>query len=132
MEFTVSFEGKKKIVAQLGEHRIVTDQPLMSGGDNEAPSPFLLFLASLGTCAGIYVKSFCDQREISSEGITLTQKNSFNPITHLVEEVEIEINLPESFPEKYKEAVIKAAEQCTVKKHLHNPPAMKVLTKTIN
>ena len=131
MEFTVSFEGKKKIVAQLGEHKVITDQPVMSGGDNEAPSPFLLFLASLGTCAGIYVKSFCDQRGISSEGITLTQKNSFNPITHLVEEVAIEINLPESFPDKYKEAIIKAAEQCTVKKHLHNPPRTIVLTKTV-
>ena len=130
MEFKVAFEGKKKIVAQIGEHKIVTDQPFGCGGDNEAPTPFALFLASLGTCAGIYVKSFCDQRGISSEGITLTQTHVFNPITHLIEKITIQINLPTSFPEKYKDAVIKAAEQCAVKKHLISPPIMNVITNT--
>jgi len=128
MEFTVTFEGKKKVIAQIGEHRIVTDQTVMGGGDNTAPAPFSLFLASLGTCAGIYVKSFCDQRGISTDGIKIVQKHSFNPLTHMIENLTIDINLPSSFPEKYKDAVIKAAEQCAVKKHLQNPPTMNVLT----
>jgi len=34
--------------------------------------------------------------------------------------------LPPDFPEKYKEAAIKAAEQCTVKKHLLKPPVINV------
>ncbi len=131
MVFEVTFEGKKKVIAQIGEHKIVTDQPVMGGGDNTAPAPFSLFLASIGTCAGIYVKSFCDQRGIPTEGIKIVQKHSFNPLTHMIENLTIEINLPESFPEKYKDAVIKAADQCAVKKHLHNPPVMSVVTRTI-
>jgi ribosomal protein S12 methylthiotransferase accessory factor len=131
MEFTVTFEGKKQIVAHMGEHKIITDQPVMAGGDNIAPAPFSLFLASLGTCAGIYIKSFCDQRGIQTTGISITQKHNFNPITHMIEDLTIQINLPSEFPEKYKDAVIKVAEQCAVKKHLQNPPTMQVTTNTI-
>jgi ribosomal protein S12 methylthiotransferase accessory factor len=130
MEFTVTFEGKKKVIAHIGEHKIITDQPVMAGGDDSAPAPFSLFLASLGTCAGIYVKSFCDQRGIDTDGIKIVQKHSFNPMTHMIENLTIDIKLPMSFPEKYKDAVIKVAEQCAVKKHLQNPPSMIVTTSS--
>ena len=128
MEFTVTFSGKKQVIAHVGEHSILTDQPAYAGGENEGPSPFSLFLASIGTCAGIYVKSFCDQRGIASENIRIIQKHNFNPITHMIEDIELSIELPESFPEKYKDAVIKAADQCAVKKHFLNPPEINVIT----
>ena len=123
----ITFEGNKKIIADYNGHRIVTDQPLESGGDNSAPAPFDLFLVSIGTCAGIYVKSFCDQRGISTEGITLEQEMKFDPETKLISDLEIKIYLPASFPEKYKAAVVNSAGRCAVKRHLHHPPAMKVV-----
>lgn len=126
----ITFEGNKKIIADYNGHRIVTDQPVRSGGDNSAPAPFDLFLASLGTCAGIYVKSFCDQRGISSDGISLEQEMKFNPETHLISDLEIRVILPASFPDKYREAVVNSANLCAVKRHLHNPPAMKVVAVT--
>lgn len=126
----ITFEGKKKIIADFNGHRIVTDQPLRAGGEGSAPAPFDLFLASIGTCAGIYVKSFCDQRGISTEGISLEQEMKYNSETHLISELEIRIILPETFPDKYKDAVINSANLCAVKKHLHNPPAMSVVAVT--
>lgn len=123
----ITFEGNKKVIAEHNGHRIVTDQPVKSGGDNSAPAPFDLFLASIGTCAGIYVKSFCDQRGISTEGITLEQEVIFNPETKMISDLEIKIFLPDSFPEKYRDAVVNSANKCAVKRHLHNPPAMKVV-----
>lgn len=131
MEFEVTFQGKKQVIAHIGEHNILTDQPVFGGGDNQGPAPFSLFLASIGTCAGIYVKSFCDQRGIPSAGIKIVQKHDFNPITHMVDNLQLEIQLPADFPEKYKDAIIKAADQCAVKKHLHTPPRMSVVTKTV-
>jgi ribosomal protein S12 methylthiotransferase accessory factor len=126
MEFTISFSGNKKVIAQVGEHSIVTDQPVFAGGDNEGPSPFSLFLASLGTCAGIYIKSFCDQRGIPTENIKIIQKHNFNPSTQMIEQIDLTVELPNTFPQKYKDAVIKAADGCAVKKHLHNPPLINV------
>ena len=126
----ITFEGNKKIVADFNGHHIVTDQPVQAGGEGSAPAPFDLFLASLGTCAGIYVKSFCDKRGLSTEGISLEQEMKFNPETHLISDLEIWIILPATFPDKYRDAVVNSANLCAVKRHLHNPPVMKVVAVT--
>ena len=125
----ITFEGAKKVIAEHNGYRIVTDQPVRSGGEGAAPAPFDLFLASIGTCAGIYVKSFCDQRGIPTEGISLEQDMKFDQATHLITNIDIRIILPASFPEKYRDAVINSANLCAVKRHLHNPPAMTVVAE---
>lgn len=126
MEMTITFEGKAKVNAEFEGMKIATDQPFPSG-DGTAPTPFYLFLASLGTCAGIFVKSFCDQRNIPTDQIKIIQRMQYNPTAKLVSEVIIDIQLPADFPEKYKEAVINAADLCLVKRHLHNPPVIKTI-----
>ena len=113
----VTFDGGKVITAHLNGHIIKTDQSLKSGGQNSAPAPYDLFLASIGTCAGIYVKSFCDQREIPSDNITIIQSVEFDKETRLPANIKLEIQLPPDFPEKYKAAVINSAELCAVKKN---------------
>jgi ribosomal protein S12 methylthiotransferase accessory factor len=125
----ITFEGAKKIIAEHNGQRIVTDQPVRAGGEGSAPAPFDMFLASIGTCAGIYVKSFCDQRGIPTDGISLEQDMKFDSNTHLITNIDIRIILPASFPEKYKDAVINSANLCAVKRHLHNPPEMTVVAE---
>ena len=129
MEMEIYFDGQKKINANLNGQIIKTDQSLQGGGEGSAPEPFTLFLSSIGTCAGIYVKGFCDQRGIPSEGIKLIQKMNFNPATRLIDKIDIEIQIPKDFPEKYKDAVINAANLCAVKKHIQTPPVFDVYTK---
>jgi ribosomal protein S12 methylthiotransferase accessory factor len=107
-------------------YTIKTDQPIEAGGDASAPAPFDLFLASIGTCAGIYVKGFCDQREIPTDNIKIIQSMEFNRETRLISKIDLEIKLPADFPEKYKDAVINVANLCAVKKHLKNPPDIEV------
>jgi len=128
----VTFDGGKVITAHLNGHSIRTDQPVKSGGGNTAPAPFELFLASIGTCAGIYVKSFCDQREIPAENIKIIQTIEFDNQTRLLANIKLDIQLPPDFPEKYKSAVINAAELCAVKKTINNPPNFEVVTSTHN
>jgi ribosomal protein S12 methylthiotransferase accessory factor len=130
MEMEIYFNGNKKINANLNGNVIRTDQPIQGGGEGTAPAPFDLFLASIGTCAGIYVKGFCDQRGISSDNIKIIQKMNFNPSSRLIDKIDLEIQLPEDFPDKYKEAVIKSANLCAVKRHMQEPPAFDVYTKT--
>ena len=91
-----------------------------------APTPFATFLSTIGTCAGIYVLGFCRQRGIPTEGIRLVQRMSMNPATRLVDQVQVTIELPAGFPEKYADAVVRAAEQCAVKKHFEHPPVISV------
>src|SRR5665648_342418 len=122
----ITFDGDKVITAHLDGHFIRTDQPVKSGGQNSAPAPYDLFLASIGTCAGIYVKSFCDKREISSENIKIIQLVEFDSQTRLPKNIKLDIQLPSDFPERYKSAVINAAELCAVKKTINNPPVFHI------
>ncbi len=127
-EMTIDFPGGARVDAHYGPYTIKTDQPPSGGGSDSAPAPFSLFLASLGTCAGIYVLGFCRQRGLPTEGIKLVQRMTRNPATHMVDNISLEIQLPPGFPEKYKDAFIRVAEQCAVKKHIENPPHMEVTT----
>jgi putative redox protein len=128
MDMIVTFPGGARVDAQFGPHTIKTDQPARSGGDDSAPSPFQLFLASIGTCAGIYVLGFCKQRDLPTDGIRIVQRLGIDPGTGLVAKIEIDIEVPAGFPEKYHEALIRAASQCAVKKHLEHPPVFDVRT----
>jgi putative redox protein len=118
----ITFEGGKVVTAHTHGHAIRTDQPLDNGGTNSAPTPFDLFMASIGTCAGIYVKSFCDNRKIPSDKIKLVQTTLFNKETGLPVEIKIDIQVPSDFPEKYRESLINVADLCKVKKSIANPP----------
>lgn len=128
MEMQIYFDGNKKVNAELNGETIFTDQSIQGGGEGSAPEPFTLFLASIGTCAGIYVKGFCDQRGISTEGIKLIQHMNYNQTKRLFDKIDIEIQVPADFPEKYKGAVINAANLCAVKKHMENTPEFEVYT----
>ena len=127
MPIDVYFEGGKKVNAVIHGFTVKTDQPVRAGGENTAPAPFNLFLASLATCAGFYVQAFCDQRSIPSSDITLTMDYEVNPSTHLISKIMIEICVPHDFPEKYDTAVINAASVCAVKRHL-NPEILNIIT----
>lgn len=114
----VYFEKSKQVVADLGDFVVKTDQPVEGGGDNEFPAPFSLFLASLGTCAGIFIKGFCDQRQLDASQITIDQDMAYNPAKGYIDKFQMIINVPAEFPEKYYSALIRSAEQCAVKRHL--------------
>lgn len=128
MKIDITFPGGKKVNAELGRHTVATDQPVEAGGDGSAPAPFEVFLASIGTCAGIYVLGFCQARGISAEGIRLTQHNDWDPVTGRLARVRLDIDLPASFPAKYADAVRRSAELCAVKKTIQNPPEFVVRT----
>ena len=128
MDMKITFPGGKQVNAEYNGFVHKTDQPLAAGGGNTAPSPFDLFLAALGTCVGFYVLSFCQQRGIDMAGIELRQAMDRDPQTHLIGRIDIEIVLPASFPEKYRAAVVQAAQLCMVKKHLENPPKFNLFT----
>lgn len=128
MEMVISFPGGACVDASVGDIVIHTDQPPQGGGQGSAPTPFMLFLASLGTCAGIYVLSFCQQRGLSTDGLQIREHVELDPATHMVSDVTLHIDLPPDFPGKYRAAMIKSAELCAVKRHLETPPALKVVT----
>lgn len=126
MEMIIDFPEGSRVDAHFGSFTVQTDQPNHCGGQDSAPTPFATFLAALGTCAGYYVLSFCHQRNIPTDDIHLIQRTESDPITKRVSRISLEVQLPPGFPEKYVLAVVRAAEQCAVKKLFEHPPAIEV------
>ena len=126
MDMVISFPGGMRVDAEFNGSTVKTDQSVQGGGEGSAPSPFITFLASVGTCAGVYVLGFLRKRDLPTEDVHLVQRMEVNPFTGLVESITLEVQLPPSIPEKYHSAIVRAAELCKVKKHFANPPEVKV------
>lgn len=131
MEIIVDFPSGLKVDAHFDRFTLSSDQPIHSGGANSAPAPYAIFLASIGNCAGFYVLSFCRKHELSAEGIKVIERVTMNETTHLAEAIEIEIQVPESFPVKYYDALVRAADLCKVKQSIAAPPLFKTFTKVV-
>ena len=126
-EMVVSFPGGKRVDASYGEFTVATDQSVEGGGNGSAPEPFGLFLASLATCAGIYVLGFCQKRGIPTDGVRLVQRLERNE-EKKIETVAITIEVPPGFPEKYHPALERVAAKCAVKKMMESPPEFTIAT----
>jgi putative redox protein len=132
MEMIVNFPGGARVDAHFGGFEVRTDQPPMGGGEGSAPTPFAVFLASIATCAGIYVLGFCKQRGLPVDGVQVVQRLHSSPMSQgLIERIELEIQVPEGFPEKYHEALVRSAGMCLVKRHFENPPEFDIHTAVV-
>ena len=126
MEMEITFPGGKKVDSRYKGFNVHTDQPRDEGGDGSAPEPYDLFLASLATCAGVYILYFCEKRDIAIDGLKMAVQAEKNEKTNLFESIRLHIQPPPGFPEKYRLALVRAAEMCTVKRSLASPPQIEV------
>jgi putative redox protein len=127
MEMIIDFPGGSRVDAHFGPFTVATDQPPVAS----APSPFEVFLSSIGTCAGIYILGFCKQRNLPTEGIRIVERITHSRVNGRLENVDLEIQIPPDFPEKYRDSLIRSAELCAVKKTLENPPRFDITTKKV-
>lgn len=118
----VEFPGGKKVDVRFQGHRVSTDQPGEDGRPGEAPEPLDLFFASIATCAGHSAAAFCRARGLPTEGLRLTLRRSHDAERKLFHQIELDLVVPESFPEKYRSAIANAIGHCSVKRHLAEPP----------
>ena len=126
MKIDVTFPGGLAVDAHLAGHTIHTDQRAKHGGGDTAPPPFDLFLASIASCMGFYALRFCRQREIDTDGLHLQMETERDPETGMIHTVRVHLDLPAGFPVKYTRAIERSMDQCTVKKHMVEPPRFEV------
>lgn len=126
MKMRISFPGGAAVNAEFDDHTVRTDQLPKHGGNGAAAQPFDLFLASIGTCAGLYALRFCQKRDIDTRDLKVSLEATRNPDGKRVELIAINVELPPEFPEKYRDAIVRAIDQCAVKRHILEPPEFKV------
>jgi len=127
MNIEVTLLDGMKLSAAFDNFTVESDQDPSVGGESSRPEPFSYFLASLALCAGFYVRSFCNSRGIPTEGLKISQKNMRSGgDDKYKQKIILDITLPKDFPEKYKSAVLKSAEGCTVKKVIQAMPEFEI------
>lgn len=114
MNMEITFPGGSRVDASFGPFAVQTDQPSHDGSAASASTPFATFLASIGTCAGIYVLKFLRGRGLLTEDVKLVQHVQDNPINGMIDQIHLEIPLPSSAPVRYHKAIVRAAELCAV------------------
>jgi len=125
-EIEVTFPHNLSLEAAIRDFVVKTDQPLESGGDDTAPSPFELFTCAIATCAGYFALKFCKAREIDTAGMSLKLSYDWDSEQKRYPNMAIQLVLPNHFPPKYRGAIIKAMDQCVVKKHMLEPPTFEI------
>jgi len=128
-DLKVIFGEGWKIDVEFKGFVIRTDQPVRDGGGGTAPSPFDYFLVSIAACAGFYALEFCRVREIPTDGLAVTMRTERGEVSKMIEKVTIAVDLPAGFPEKYKSAIVKAIDHCTVKAHILRPPQFEIVAR---
>lgn len=129
-ELIVKFGDGLKVDVEYKGFVVKTDQPAREGGGGTAPSPFDYFLVSLAACAGFYALAFCRERKISVEGLAVTMTTERGEVSKMIDKVTISVDLPADFPEKYRFALVKAVDHCTVKAHILRPPQFEIVTRS--
>jgi putative redox protein len=127
MNIDIRFPGGVAVEALFDGFTVRTDQPVDQGGGGTAPSPFDLFLASLGACAGFYALRFCQERRLDTAGLALRLTTTRDREKKRIASITLEIDLPPGFPEKYAGAIVRAVDQCSVKRHVLEPPTFEVV-----
>jgi len=123
MDLEVTFPGGKRVEARYGGFTIAADKSVEDGGQGAAPPPFDLFLASLGTCAGMNLVYFFERRGLSPKGARLVMKMELDAEGYMVVKITTEVHLPPDFPPEFRERLLRAVDACYVKKHVLHPPA---------
>ena len=122
MEIKVNFLENLRLEAKFDDFSVITDQPIRYKGDGSAPGPFDYFLASSALCAAYFVRVYCLSRNIPSDDIRLSQNNIVDPENRHKQIFKIQVELPESIPEKDRQGILRSIDRCTVKKTVQEGP----------
>ena len=125
-DLNVVFGENYRIDVEYKGFTVKTDQPVRDGGDGTAPSPFDYFLVSLAACAGYYALAFCKERKLATDGLSVSMATERGEASKMIDKVTVTLGLPAGFPEKYRFAIVKAVDHCTVKAHILRAPQFEI------
>ena len=125
----VTWDGGMRFSANVRGHTVHVDQPKVAGGEDTAPGPLELVPVSLGTCVAFFVQQFLAARGLDPSGLTVNVTATGAPNPHRLGRFEVAVAVPGGVPERYREAVKRAAETCTVHHTLTHRPEIEVVVE---
>jgi uncharacterized OsmC-like protein len=108
------------------DHTFTVDQPLADGGEDSAPTPTELFVASLGACVAFYARRYLARHHLPSEGLAVSTSYTMGSRPARVSAITLDIDLPDGVPAERRDALLAVASHCTVHNTLEDPPEVTI------
>jgi len=118
--------GEAYEVAVRG-HRIVVDQPAEAGGQDSAPTPTELFVASLAACVAFYAGRFLTRHGYSRDGLAVSAGYDMaGDRPARVGGIRLTVRVPAGLPPERWAALRAVVSHCTVHNSLASPPPVSI------
>jgi putative redox protein len=121
----VDYEGGDRLKISTRDHVLHTDQPVADGGEDTAPTPTELFLASLAGCVTFYAERFLRRHSLATDGLAVSCSYTWASNPNRVGSIDLTVKA-HSLTAAKREAFIKVIEHCTVHNTLHHPPEVRI------
>jgi putative redox protein len=121
----VTYAGGDRLRIDVRGHELSADQPVRDGGEDTAPTPTELFLASLTACVAFYAERFLRRHQLSTEGLRVSCEYGWATNPSRVGEIDLAVEAPGVTAAK-REAFTRVIEHCTVHNTLEHPPALRI------
>lgn len=121
-EIWIGHTGGDRFAIEVRGHRLRVDQPVADGGDDTAPTPTELFVASLAACIAHYARRFLARHGLPTAGLAVEANFSLAQRPTRVGRIAVRLHLPEEVPAERRAALLAVASHCTVHNTLRDDP----------
>src|SRR5690606_37862741 len=135
LNFVIWTGNKVQSVAIMKNHRIIIDEPIALGGDDEGPNPVQLLLASVGGCINIMINMLAPRYQVELEEVETYVEGDLDPDGYREKapvrpgllEIRFAVKVVSPSPQEQVDALIAHAHRvCPVKDTLAGVPVVQM------
>ena len=122
----VEHESGDRFRLSVRQHTLHLDQPEVDGGEDTAPTPTELFIASLAACVGFYVHRFLSRHGHQVDGLAVTSEVEYATRPYRVSRISLGVSGVSHLPPEVQESLLSVAARCTIHNSLRQPPEVSI------
>jgi LmbE family N-acetylglucosaminyl deacetylase/uncharacterized OsmC-like protein len=122
----VEHRGGDQFDIDVRGHVITVDQPVAAGGDDTAPTPTELFIASLASCIAFYARRYLARHDLQTEGLAVEATFEMGKKPARVSRIDVRLILPAGVPPERRDPLLAVASHCTVHNSLTTTPEISI------
>jgi len=122
----VEHRGGDKFDIDIRGHVVRVDQPVKDRGEDTAPTPTELFIASLASCVAFYARRYLARHSLPTEGLAVEATFDMGSRPARVAGIDMRLIVPEGVPADRRDALLAVATHCTVHNTLSSEPEVTI------
>jgi putative redox protein len=123
---TVRYLNGDRFAIGVRDHVITVDQPLAEGGEDTAPTPTELLVASLASCVAFQARRYLSRHQLPTTDLAVTADYTLGSHPARLTDIRIDIELPDAVPVERLDALLAVTRHCTVHNTLADAPTVTV------